>query len=574
MMPLVALCADEASMAHPELIGLADEQLFAQPWLRLFTSGSEIRTFLRHDRAVDEVWVVSCDDVEPINLAATIKGDRGDVRVCLVSFQGTGSLRSRASAANIDATLTRQAFVTRYAAFKRVRSSATLPIDRGGVADLQDSGPLFQPEEPALPAPPPSAVQGAQPQFAGIPSIAPLHPAVGVDPSQPARNHASAQPVPPIGAALDDAAAGRLPHPPVGCSADGLPQPPAPASQHAAASPHAASAAAGAPVPPPGFSSPPDAALVSGAPHQPQFSAPPAPSAVAAPSPIGEPAAFAVPSPIGEPAAFAVRQGSQADALLLPIVSGSGGAGKSAVAVLAALLAQRRGLKTLLLDFDLQFGDMREMTGQPEALGIDEVLAEPARLAQLAPAAGMPALLGAPRHLEEAETVARSAPALLAALGGMFDVIVANTGSAWAEQHAVLLERCSKALFLIDQRASSIAACRRALDLCARCGIAVSPFLFAVNFCAKGAPLTSIDASCALRGAQTVELADGGAEVEEALSEGRPQDLIEAGNPLVASLDALLADILPSTGEAAGEPGIPAPRRSRRKRRRRRKGPS
>ena len=552
MMPLVALCADEASMAHPELIGLADEQLFAQPWLRLFTSGSEIRTFLRHDRAVDEVWVVSCDDVEPINLAATIKGDRGDVRVCLVSFQGTGSLRSRASAANIDATLTRQAFVTRYAAFKRVRSAATLPIDRGGVADLQDSGPLFQPEEPVLPAPPPSVVQGAQPQLAGIPSIAPLHPAVGVDPSQPARNHASAQPVPPIGAALDDAAAGRLPHPPVGCSADGFPQPPALASQHAA----------GAPVPPPGFSSAPEAALVSGAPHQPQFSAPPAPSAVAAPSPIGE------------PAAFAVRQGSQADALLLPIVSGSGGAGKSAVAVLAALLAQRRGLKTLLLDFDLQFGDMREMTGQPEALGIDEVLVEPARLAQLAPAAGMPALLGAPRHLEEAETVARSAPALLAALGGMFDVIVANTGSAWAEQHAVLLERCSKALFLIDQRASSIAACRRALDLCARCGIAVSPFLFAVNFCAKGAPLTSIDASCALRGAQTVELADGGAEVEEALSEGRPQDLIEAGNPLVASLDALLADILPSTGEAAGEPGVPAPRRSRRKRRRRRKGPS
>ena len=561
MMPLVALCADEASMAHPELIGLADEQLFAQPWLRLFTSGSEIRTFLRHDRAVDEVWVVSCDDVEPINLAATIKGDRGDVRVCLVSFQGTGSLRSRASAANIDATLTRQAFVTRYAAFKRVRSAATLPIDRGGVADLQDSGPLFQPEEPVLPAPPPSVVQGAQPQLAGIPSIAPLHPAVGVDPSQPARNHASAQPVPPIGAALDDAAAGRLPHSPVGCSADGLPQPPAPASQQAAASPHAASAA-GAPVPPPGFSSPPDAALVSGAPHQPQFSASPAPSAVVAPSPIGD------------PAAVAVRQGSQADALLLPLVSGSGGAGKSAVAVLVALLAQRRGLKTLLLDFDLQFGDMREMTGQPEALGIDEVLAEPARLAQLAPAAGMPALLGAPRHLEEAETVARSAPALLAALGGMFDVIVANTGSAWAEQHAVLLERCSKALFLIDQRASSIAACRRALDLCARCGIAVSPFLFAVNFCAKGAPLTSIDASCALRGAQTVELADGGAEVEEALSEGRPQDLIEAGNPLVASLDALLADILPSTGEAAGEPGVPSPRRSRRKRRRRRKGPS
>ena len=125
MNPLVALCVDETSMAHPELIGLAGEQLFAQPWLRLFASGAEARTFLRHDRAVDEVWIVSCDDVEPINLAAALKGDRGDVRVCLVSFQGTGSLRSRASAASIDATLTRQAFVTRYAAFKRVRSAAT-----------------------------------------------------------------------------------------------------------------------------------------------------------------------------------------------------------------------------------------------------------------------------------------------------------------------------------------------------------------------------------------------------------------------------------------------------------------
>lgn len=557
MNPLVALCVDETSMAHPELIGLAGEQLFAQPWLRLFASGTEARTFLRHDRAVDEVWVVSCDDVEPINLAAALKGDRGDVRVCLVSFQGTGSLRSRASAASIDATLTRQAFVTRYAAFKRVRSAATLPLDRGAAvaASPQDSGPLFQPEEPALGplcgAPGADATRSC---LSEIPSVAPMGSAVAE--GRGAAPFSAGADRQPAAAPLADAA---------GCP---TPQMGAPA------------AADGAPVPPPGFSFPsgPAAAPAGAHPSAPSLSrsAGPAPSRASGASlgvqqapPVPPPAAAALPG--DRPAAFAVARGSQAGALLLPIVSGSGGAGKSTVAVLSALLAQRRGLKTLLLDFDLQFGDMREMSGQPDALGIDEVLADPARASQLASGTGMPALLAAPRHLEDAESVAQRAPALLDALGGMFDVVVANTGAAWAEQHAVLLERCSKALFLIDQRGSSLSACRRALDLCARCGIAVSPFLFAVNFCAKGAPLTSIDVSCALRGAQTVELADGGAEVEEALSEGRPQDLLEAGNPLVASLDALLSDILPAPEGGAEAAGAPVSRGSRRRRRKRRK---
>lgn len=447
MIPLVALCVDETSMAHPELIGLDEEKLFAQQWMRLFSSGSEARAFLRNDRMVDEVWVVSCDDIEPINLAATIKGDRGDLRVCLVSFQGTGSLLSRASAAGIDATLTQQAFVTRYAAFKRVRSTPPPPQDGSALSGIHESGPLFQPEEPVAVIPPDPRPKASRPKPSEVPTVV-------VD---------------------------------------------------------------------------------------------------------------------NQMIEFPAAPNASADALLLPIVSGSGGAGKSTVAVLLALLAQRRGFKTLLVDFDLQFGDVRELVGMPDALGIDDVLADPARLAQLAPAAGMPAVLGSPRHLEEAESIAQRASSLLDALRGMFDIVVVNTGAAWAEQHAVLLERCSKALFLIDQRGSSIAACRRALDLCARCGIAVGPFLFALNFCAKGTPLTSIDVSCALRGAQTIELADGGAEVEEVMSEGRPMDLIEAGNPLARSLDGFLAGVLPSSGKDAGSADALLAGKTRRKRRRRRK---
>ena len=165
----------------------------------------------------------------------------------------------------------------------------------------------------------------------------------------------------------------------------------------------------------------------------------------------------------------------------------------------------------------------------------------------------MPALLAAPERLEDAEAVVQAAPQLLDELVKRFDVIVCNTGAAWAEQHAVLLERSSKALFLVDQRPSSLRACQHALDLCVRCGIATSPFLFALNRCAKNAPLTSIDVSCALQGAHVAEVKNGGRDVEELLGAGMPLDLLESKNDLCTSLERLLLEVLPNASAAASE---------------------
>ena len=49
---------------------------------------------------------------------------------------------------------------------------------------------------------------------------------------------------------------------------------------------------------------------------------------------------------------------------------------------------------------------------------------------------------------------------------------------------------------------------------------------------------------------------------------------VEAGTGSGAGEDGVVELLRQRAGEAAGEPGVPAPRRSRRKRRRRRKGPS
>lgn len=201
----------------------------------------------------------------------------------------------------------------------------------------------------------------------------------------------------------------------------------------------------------------------------------------------------------------------------------------------------------LLLDYDLQFGDMAALVGAREFLAIDDALQHPERLSEaLSRNAGL-FVLAAPDRMESAETVASSAPLLVERLASSFDVIVANTGAAWADCHVSLLERCSSALFIVDQRASSLRACKHALDLCARCGVAAGPFKFALNRCTKGAPLTAMDVSCALQGAPVFELKDGGREVEEYLGGGAAADLLDSGNEFCESVVRMVEQLLPGS---------------------------
>ena len=395
----VLLCADEESARHPELIGLREENLLEQPWLAVRTTAREARDLAAKSASIEEIWVVSCPDVEPINLAAAVKRDNPRRRVSMLCSQPSGSFHSRTKAAGIDETMTHQVLVERYAARKRqVRALAS-----GSRDSKRETGPCAVPHTGSV-----------------------------------------------------------------------LPKP--------------------------------------------------------------------------------VVSSGEKRATLITVVSGSGGAGKSTVSVLSALIAQRMGYNTLLLDFDLQFGDAPALMGVQNPLAVDDVLAVPSRLDQLRSDGRMPALLAAPRHLEDSEAVVERAPQLLDQLTARFDVVVANTGAAWAEQHALLLERSSKALFLIDQRPSSLRACQHALDLCARCGIATGPFLYAVNRCSKNALFTSIDVSCSLRGAHVFELKDGGGEVEELLGAGLPFDLLASRNDLCASLERVLSGVLPGDRRAAAPP--------------------
>ncbi len=227
---------------------------------------------------------------------------------------------------------------------------------------------------------------------------------------------------------------------------------------------------------------------------------------------------------------------------IVSIVSGSGGTGKSSVAVLAALLAQKRGIRTLVLDADFQFGDLKYLLGYKETLDATDILEHPEQIEALLKVDTWPALLSAPTRLEYAEVVEGRISELLAYLKPHFDLIVVNTGSFWSELQIQLLEASNSVFFLVDQRPSSVRACNHALDLCARCGIATTSFSYLLNFCSKRSLLSSIDVSCALKGAKVYEIKDGGGEVSELLGAGMAHKLSRLNNSFCSSIEAVLIE--------------------------------
>lgn len=439
-MGLIVLCADAASLQHPELIGLDGVDLEAMAWLACFSSSQEARSFVAASREVDEVWVVSSDEMSSLNLAGAMRRDDPGLPIYLVLFETTGSIMSRVKAVGANGVLSRMGLAQRFAQRNTQFEQEVAEAYAGVISEDFEEGRADDFGEGS-----------------------------GGSSKGHARDFAKALPGVTCGSV---ASTGDL-HP--------------------------------------------------------------------------------VETGLG------ARNG-----YVMSVVSGSGGAGKSTVATLLAYCAQERGCKSVLVDCDLQFGDLQHLTGRDNAVTLDDVVQDDAAFAKLdeglgcgsGQSAGMgPALVAAPRRLEDAEALARHLPQVIERLSSQFDFVVMNTGASWAEHHAVLLERSMCTLFLIDQRASSVRACKHALELCARCGIAAGSFAYALNRCASRAPLTSIDVSCALQGAHVTELKDGGPAVEELLGTGAVEELLVSRNELSQSVDALLDELLPRKTEAPGKAG-------------------
>ena len=408
------------------------------------SSANEVREHIRSSSGIDEIWVASSDEVDPINLAAALKRDCQEAKVCLVAWRGSGSLLSRASAAGIDEVMGYPEMARRYAENKSLfqrenprRRTPTNPVATRDQAIEMSSGNHRKPRH------------GMPYTYAGDAEAAPDAPRNYLDDMVDTQDLSAAAEV------HSDAASGVREDPPQSSEAVG-------------------------------------------------------------------------------------RRG-----YVLCVVSASGGTGKSTVSALSALIAAGHGYRTALIDADLQFGDVATMFGEEDGLTVDQVVANPRLLEEAAKLSG-PIVVSAPGRIEQSELYLPQIPGLIERARESFDVVVVNTGSFWTESHVQMMEASSNTLFLMDQRPTSVKAVRKALELCARCGVAAHPFLFAVNRCSRKALLSSIDISCALNGVAVAELKEGGPAVAELMSSGMARQLVEERNDLCLSLNDFLGRVIPA----------------------------
>lgn len=442
----IALCADLEALEHPSLMGLDDVSLEGCDWLALYSDARTAREEIASSADIDEVWVVSCRGMEPINLAASLKRDKEERRVFLVSDAATGSCLSRARAAGINGTLTVEGFCRRYASERRVRGFSREAL----------------PGEP-VPEGAPVSSRGCG-GAAGGPLLVP---AVFLDSSAGLSLLASEDDI---------------------VEEDFLPADPS--------------------IPGRGGGSP-----LSGSGRE--------------------------------------LVSETSGGVVLAVSSAGGGAGKSALSVIAASFLARRGIRTVLLDGDFAGGDSALLSGEKAPVHFDELFGPDTALAANAECFDLPscpagyALVAAPERIEVGEAARPFLPQAVSLLSSRFDAVVVNADACWDEAKVALLERSTHALCLVDQRMSSVRLSQRIVSLCARCGVAATSMNFVLNRVSKEAAFSSIDVSCALQGARVFELADGGRVVEELLGMGMPLSLLEEGNAFCSSVEALLQELLP-----------------------------
>ena len=234
------------------------------------------------------------------------------------------------------------------------------------------------------------------------------------------------------------------------------------------------------------------------------------------------------------------------DCFVMAVLSGSGGVGKSSIAAVCGMICADRGLRTAVIDADAQFGDLGRMIGAASGIALDDLIDEPGNLEDISLSAKQPFLVHSPERMEHSERVAGRLARAVVSCSERFDSVIVDMPSYWSDDHAWLLENCDRALFVMDQRSSSVRSVKRAVDLCMRMGIATGNFTYVLNRCSRDSVFSGLDVSNAIDGACVTELADGGTEIEELLSQGLAAELSSSRNGFTSAIGELLEEVLPA----------------------------
>lgn len=257
-----------------------------------------------------------------------------------------------------------------------------------------------------------------------------------------------------------------------------------------------------------------------------------------------------------EDAAQASGKGTRCDeavtrqGLVLSLLSGSGGTGKSSLSLLMALLLQRIGFKIVLIDLDLQFGDLRFIAdGEPLVTKGEMPFTEAnaPTLERYLDDSGL-CFISPPAEPELAEELIGHVPDVIGLAARFADAVIVNTGSFWSDLHAIVLEQSDLVCFVMDQRATSINSCKRCTELCMKLDVPFAKFVYILNRCSYHASFSTFDCSMMLGGQTVYGIDSGGSLVDEMLDVGSPRELIDSKNMMVCSLAEMIDRMLGDFG--------------------------
>ena len=158
----------------------------------------------------------------------------------------------------------------------------------------------------------------------------------------------------------------------------------------------------------------------------------------------------------------------------------------------------------------------------------------------------MPLCVTLGASLELAELYEPVLPVLIEALSEAFDVVIVNTSSYWSDFHALLLEKATHSLMVIDQRVQSLNSACQVVDLCTRCGIPTHSIHYILNKYTRKGYMSVERVKHALGDVKVHSVKYGGVDVEEKLLARAGASALERKNPLWCGIEMLARDIMPT----------------------------
>lgn len=225
----------------------------------------------------------------------------------------------------------------------------------------------------------------------------------------------------------------------------------------------------------------------------------------------------------------------------------NGGCGKSSVASVYASLVSAMDKKTVVIDADFIFGDMKRIIKGSETARISDILQEPKKIEILAAKStgGIPALIYASNAIEVAEEEKMHVVEGIRQCKNYFDCIIINTSNTVDEVLIDIMNECSSNLFVLDQRQTCIDNVRKIRELAGKMNMSEQTFAYCLNRCSRNAIYRTCDICGALSVDQVFQLDDGGESVEELLSNGEMLTLLEEKNDFAKSVFEMICQTYP-----------------------------